>query len=226
MDLKQEPADAQAQLPHTKSLLDVNNEENTQENDNTEIRKTPLDSQLQRKAIVLLHKVNSIQINGNNLNGAREKNYVAELAPHINGIGDRQQPTVNEPMVVNYSASAIEIDIKTEPNDLKASKLFNLQNRKTDRNFTFFQKTNNPQNNNSTLKVLCDGAYIEIDEAKCLKWMEGKVHQMVKTCAVPNSEFTELKRKRRSERIAQMEGINYKEPTVRTPTAKKRTKRM
>lgn len=172
---------------------------------------------LENRAKVVLNDVNNVQMNESNLNNQLEDNTV----PIPNNI---QMADIDEPNEAIIDTSTMAI--KTEPNNNNpipnVSILFNQSKRiKTIGNVSMFHKTKATQDNNSSLKVLCDGSYVEIDESKCLEWIQNNIRDMVEFCAIPN-DIAKPSRCRRSGRLARMENVDYSERSM----LKKRKKRI
>lgn len=227
------PADRQMQAVNSNPVLNViyptNDEENVSNGPIGNIRDSmetviAIQNNISRRPCVVLNKLNNCHANGNILNNDIEENNrsafgpandlntnaITNNVPNLNviEIEDVQEP--NEEIIVNETL-VIKTEMNCEENLLNVSTLFNQSNRKQVRNMSLFHKNKVPRSNNSTLKVFRNGSYIEIDETKCLQWIASNLHDLVKFSAIPN-EFTEKKkRKRRSERIACRDNIDYYE---------------
>lgn len=161
---------------------------------------------LENRAMVVLNNVNNMQINelANNLNNQLDINTVP--APNNIEMVDIEDP--NETIIDTGT-----VVIKTEPHNESplpyASILFSQTKRiKTGGNVAMFHRKKSAQDNNASLRVLYEGSYIEIDESKCLEWLQNNARHLVEFCAIPN-EFARPSRSRRSGRIARMGNVNY-----------------
>lgn len=64
--------------------------------------------------------------------------------------------------------------------------------------------------NGMMLKMFDNGPFIELDERKCLKWIERHAAALVEACAV-KQKSVDCTSERRSGRIARMRKINYRD---------------
>lgn len=86
---------------------------------------------------------------------------------------------------------------------------------KTDRNSTpMFIKP--PGSTDVNLKMFYNGTFIELDEARCLQWMQENAWRIARASAIDLADAS-----RRSGRIAGLQRINYDEFKVKKPRRKR-----
>lgn len=159
----------------------------------------------------------------------RQRTYAIDDHTHV----PTKQPLVPDPSN-NRDADVIQMDIELAPVETRSqctsttpsvaeqqppessnnrSVLFSAAKFRGTDSAPLFIKTSSGKAGGAKLKAFHNGAFIQLDEQKCLQWMTRNMAALVKASAVMkhSGQAHADRTERRSGRIARMNKINYKE---------------